>query len=570
MLTTRYSSGKQSSICSPPNTQPIELDVKSAIEKLHEVGINRDVDIIAYEIIKKLPKTPEYNGISTAITHSGSSITPELVLDHLRLHANQLAIEGTSSSISMQQVSLFTDPSRKCRNDTHNTLANHPASRYWKMYPHLCPPSESAKTKEGHSEHSVSSFFSSQPPMLPCFILDSGSTAHMTANANLFVTLDPSEEGIVRTSSGAEAMKIKGIGSIKLENEHGSFFLNKVLYVPELVVNLLSVRCLVLDEYLVKFEMNSFSVSKSNNLVMSGNYISNLPTLEFKNMNHSSLYSPSELLHKSLGHAVNAIAQAVGLEAKRVGYYPTIIHSDRGTEFVNSHLLEFCTKNLIRTRQSDAYTPQQNGLAERFNRTIIESTRAIFQDTGLNKCLWSEIVKTSTLTLNQILFHKSKISPYEHFKGQKIDLNFFKPVGTRASYLIQPERHNAKLGAKGLLGTLIGYNDKLLSYKLLGDNGRIIHTKHLTFLDLPSPKNSSFNDEELTFLHEDESDVSPEAVESDAEITEKPSESSHSKSYSEPCNLVKIMPGPLPPMKNLKTLKDMTFGKINMKNPNLI
>ncbi|KNZ51050.1 hypothetical protein VP01_410g1 [Puccinia sorghi] len=52
-------------------------NVKSAIEKLHEVGINCDVDIIAYEIVKKLPKTPEYNGISTAITHSGSAITPD-------------------------------------------------------------------------------------------------------------------------------------------------------------------------------------------------------------------------------------------------------------------------------------------------------------------------------------------------------------------------------------------------------------------------------------------------------------------------------------------------------------
>ncbi|KNZ61842.1 hypothetical protein VP01_134g2 [Puccinia sorghi] len=85
--------------------------------------------------------------------------------------------------------------------------------------------------------------------------------------------------------------------------------------------------------------------------------------------------------------------------------------------------------------------------------------------------------------------------------------------------------NTSRLGAKGLIGTLIGYNDELLSYKILGDDGRIIHTKHLTFLDLPSPKTSSFDDEELTFLHEDDSDVSPEAVESDAEITKKPSKS---------------------------------------------
>ncbi|KNZ44489.1 hypothetical protein VP01_910g8 [Puccinia sorghi] len=67
-------------------------NVKSAMEKLHEVGIDCDVDIIAYEIIKKLPKTPEYNGISMAINHPGSAITPLLVLDHLQLHDVELLL----------------------------------------------------------------------------------------------------------------------------------------------------------------------------------------------------------------------------------------------------------------------------------------------------------------------------------------------------------------------------------------------------------------------------------------------------------------------------------------------
>ncbi|KNZ50955.1 hypothetical protein VP01_4157g2 [Puccinia sorghi] len=104
---------------------------KAAIEQLHEVGINRDPDILAYEIIKKLPKTPEFTGISTAITHSGSAITPELVLDHLRLYANQLAIDASaqSSTLGQKQVSLFTDASKKCKYKAHNTLANHPESR---------------------------------------------------------------------------------------------------------------------------------------------------------------------------------------------------------------------------------------------------------------------------------------------------------------------------------------------------------------------------------------------------------------------------------------------------------
>ncbi|KNZ64319.1 putative retroelement polyprotein, partial [Puccinia sorghi] len=128
----------------------------------------------------------------------------------------------------------------------------------------------------------------------------------MTANANLFISLDHSEEGVVRTSSGNEALKIKGIGTIKLVNELGTILLKKVLYVPQLAVNLLSVQCLVLDNFCVNFEINSFHISNSSSIVMRGNYVANLPTLEFKNLLHSSLYSPSELLHKSLGHDFNS------------------------------------------------------------------------------------------------------------------------------------------------------------------------------------------------------------------------------------------------------------------------
>ncbi|KNZ62498.1 hypothetical protein VP01_12630g1, partial [Puccinia sorghi] len=115
------------------------------------------------KLLKKLPKTPEFTSISTAITHSGSTITPDLVLDHLRLHANQLAIETSAqSSSSQKQVSFFSDASKKCKYKAHNTLANNPESRCWKLYPHLRPDYlENSKAKD-QAEHSVSSFFSTQ------------------------------------------------------------------------------------------------------------------------------------------------------------------------------------------------------------------------------------------------------------------------------------------------------------------------------------------------------------------------------------------------------------------------
>ncbi|KAA1124131.1 hypothetical protein PGTUg99_050209 [Puccinia graminis f. sp. tritici] len=126
--------------------------IKSSIEKMHEVGINIDTDVIGYEILKKLPKTTELNGLSTAITHSGLDMTPELVLDHLRVYDNNQKINKSSQSENVPaQVALFTDVSGKCKRGAHNTLAAHPKSKCWMLYPHLRPQRE-PRTSDNRSE----------------------------------------------------------------------------------------------------------------------------------------------------------------------------------------------------------------------------------------------------------------------------------------------------------------------------------------------------------------------------------------------------------------------------------
>jgi transposase InsO family protein len=73
-----------------------------------------------------------------------------------------------------------------------------------------------------------------------------------------------------------------------------------------------------------------------------------------------------------------SLTRLLDLEAKRLGYHQTILHSDRGTEFINLKLENYCRQHVIRQRFSDAYTPQQNGLAKQFNRTVLESLKTIF------------------------------------------------------------------------------------------------------------------------------------------------------------------------------------------------
>jgi hypothetical protein len=220
---------------------------------------------------------------------------------------------------------------------------------------------------------------------------------------------------------------------------------------------------------------------------------------------------------KTLTHVIN-------LEAKRLGYYPSILHSDRGTEFKNAELDRYCQEHVIRQSFSDAYTPQQNGLAERFNQTILESLRTVLLDSGLKATLWNEILSACTLTLNQIPTHRSKKSPYELFKKSVIPLQFFKPIGN--PLVVLSNNSKSKLEPRGDLGRLLGFNIDLKSYRIQLTDGRIIDSKSVQFLDFDSNVSCSSDLSELIQEQQQEQpQQTPQATVKDEEKEEEDHES---------------------------------------------
>jgi hypothetical protein len=80
----------------------------------------------------------------------------------------------------------------------------------------------------------------------------------MVSSRELFHTLELKDLRIVRTSSAEDSLQIQGVGSIRLKNDLDKLELDQVLFVPTMVVNLLSVQCPVLQDYSVDFLKNSF------------------------------------------------------------------------------------------------------------------------------------------------------------------------------------------------------------------------------------------------------------------------------------------------------------------------
>ena len=76
-----------------------------------------------------------------------------------------------------------------------------------------------------------------------------------------------------------------------------------------------------------------------------------------------------------------------------------ILRTDRGGEFIDEEFISFCKKHGIKRELTVRQTPQQNGVAERKNRTIVEMARSMLQSKNLPKYFWTEAVNIACIFL---------------------------------------------------------------------------------------------------------------------------------------------------------------------------
>ena len=77
-----------------------------------------------------------------------------------------------------------------------------------------------------------------------------------------------------------------------------------------------------------------------------------------------------------------------------------ILRTDNGTEYETNEFNNFCREASIKRETTTMYTPEQNGVAERKNRTIVEAAHAMLCDQGLLKFLWGEATNTAVYIQN--------------------------------------------------------------------------------------------------------------------------------------------------------------------------
>lgn len=149
---------------------------------------------------------------------------------------------------------------------------------------------------------------------------------------------------------------------------------------------------------------------------------------------------------------------------RQTGQKVKAIRSDNGTEF-KGRLTEFLRGQGIEHQTSADYTPEQNGRAERLNRTLIERTRAMLEEFELTPKFWAAALETACYVRNCMPTKGETTSPHELFYGKAPDLGRLRVFGCLA-YVHVPKAKRKKLDARAEPGVFVGYERSSKAYRV--------------------------------------------------------------------------------------------------------
>ena len=158
------------------------------------------------------------------------------------------------------------------------------------------------------------------------------------------------------------------------------------------------------------------------------------------------------------------------------------IRSDNGGEYTSREFSEYLKSNGYIHETTVPYTPQQNGIAERFNRTIMTKLRCLLISSGLPPHFWGELILTAVYLINRLPRHDgNSISPFELFFNKKPDKSNLRTIGCSAYALNTDPKRNA-LDQRGIQGILIGYQNTQKGWKIyIPSTDRIIVSRSVRF-----------------------------------------------------------------------------------------
>nr|GFA33811.1 hypothetical protein [Tanacetum cinerariifolium] len=174
----------------------------------------------------------------------------------------------------------------------------------------------------------------------------------------------------------------------------------------------------------------------------------------------------------------------------QVGLNKTVryIRTDNRTEFVNHTMTEYYERIGIFHQKTMPRTPQQNGVVERRNRTLIEAAQTMLIFSKALMFLWAEGVATAGYTQNcSLIYTRHHKTPYELVHNKKLDLTFFRVFGALC-YPTNDSKDLGKLQPTADTGIFFGYAPSKKGYRIYNKRTRrLMETIHIQFDELTEP-----------------------------------------------------------------------------------
>ena len=154
------------------------------------------------------------------------------------------------------------------------------------------------------------------------------------------------------------------------------------------------------------------------------------------------------------------------------------LRTDNGGEYLSTEFQNYLKVKGIRHELTVPHSPQQNGVAERMNRTLVESARSMIAHAGVSNIFWAEAISTAAYVRNRLptTALKENETPYERWYGKKPDVSHLRVFGCMA-YAHVPEGERRKLDSKSKRMRFVGYSLTSKGYRLFDETNRKLYIR---------------------------------------------------------------------------------------------
>ncbi|GJX67641.1 retrovirus-related pol polyprotein from transposon TNT 1-94 [Tanacetum coccineum] len=158
------------------------------------------------------------------------------------------------------------------------------------------------------------------------------------------------------------------------------------------------------------------------------------------------------------------------------------VRTDKGTEFLNKTLHVYFAQEGIEHQTSTARTPEQNGVIEKQNHTLVEATRTMLSAAKVPLFCWAEAIAIACFIQNRsLVIPRHGKSSYHIINGRKPSVKFFHIFGSLC-YIVKDGENLDKMKEKGDACIFVGYSTQSRAYRVYNKRTRVIvETIHVNF-----------------------------------------------------------------------------------------